>query len=57
MLTRRYAHWLAAPVNAAQAVKEVVHRQDGFVSELSHGHGVAEGLQACLARSRQSPHA
>ena len=57
MLSRQRARWLAAPANALQTVKEVVRRQNGFVSELSHGHGVAEGLQACLARSRQSPHA
>jgi len=57
MLTRRYAHWLAAPVNAARTVKEVVRCQDGFVSGLSHGGGVLEGLQACFARSRQSPRA
>jgi hydroxymethylpyrimidine pyrophosphatase-like HAD family hydrolase len=53
MLTRQYAHWLATPANAIDYVKDVVRRQDGFVSDLSHGHGVADALQACLARSGQ----
>jgi hydroxymethylpyrimidine pyrophosphatase-like HAD family hydrolase len=48
MLSRRHACWLAAPANAILAIKEVVRRQNGFVSELSHGHGVAEGLEHCL---------
>ena len=41
MLLSRHARWLAAPANAVEAVKEIVRRQNGFVSELSHGHGVA----------------
>jgi HAD superfamily hydrolase (TIGR01484 family) len=45
MLLLRHARWLAAPANAISAVKEVVRNQNGFVSELTHGHGVAEGLQ------------
>jgi HAD superfamily hydrolase (TIGR01484 family) len=45
MLIRRHAKWLAAPANAIDDVKEVVRGQNGFVSELSHGHGVAEGLE------------
>jgi HAD superfamily hydrolase (TIGR01484 family) len=44
MLLLRHAWWLAAPANAVPAVKEAVRGQNGFVSELSHGHGVAEGL-------------
>jgi HAD superfamily hydrolase (TIGR01484 family) len=44
MLSLRHAWWLAAPANAVDAVKEVVRGQNGFVSELGHGHGVAEGL-------------
>jgi HAD superfamily hydrolase (TIGR01484 family) len=45
MMTLRHARWLAAPSNAIAAIKEVVRGQNGFVSELSHGHGVAEGLE------------
>jgi HAD superfamily hydrolase (TIGR01484 family) len=45
MLLRRHAWWLAAPSNAILEIKEAVRGQNGFVSELSHGHGVAEGLQ------------
>ncbi len=48
MLSRQYAHWLAAPGNAVEAVKAAVRRQNGHVSELTHGHGVAEGLQSFL---------
>jgi len=45
MLSLSHARWLAAPANAILAIKEVVRGQNGFVSELSHGHGVAEGLE------------
>jgi HAD superfamily hydrolase (TIGR01484 family) len=48
MLSRQYAHWLAAPANAIEIVKATVRRQNGHVSELKHGHGVAEGLQFFL---------
>jgi len=48
MLSRRYARWLAAPSNAVELVKQTVREQGGHVSELSHGNGVAEGLEVCL---------
>jgi HAD superfamily hydrolase (TIGR01484 family) len=48
MLSRQHAHWLAAPGNAIDTVKAVVRHQNGHVSELTHGHGVAEGLQFFL---------
>jgi HAD superfamily hydrolase (TIGR01484 family) len=51
MLSRQYAHWLAAPENAIEKVKAAVRRQDGHVSELACGHGVADGLQFFLKRS------
>jgi HAD superfamily hydrolase (TIGR01484 family) len=51
MLSRQYAHWLAAPGNAIEIVKATVRRQDGHVSSLPNGHGVAEGLQSFLDRS------
>ncbi len=54
MLSRRYARWLAAPSNAVEPVKQAVREQDGHVSALSHGDGVADGLQACLARAAQA---
>ena len=49
MLSCSYARHLAAPANAVEAVKAAVRRQGGFVSELSHGAGVAEGLEFHLA--------
>jgi hypothetical protein len=63
MLSRQYARWLAAPGNAVEPVKDAVRSQDGFVSELPHGSGVAEGLEFCLrnaqharqSRSRERP--
>lgn len=48
MLSRDYAHWLAAPKNAIDSVKALVRKQNGFVSEFACGHGVAEGLIKCL---------
>jgi HAD superfamily hydrolase (TIGR01484 family) len=44
MLSRAYARFLAAPCNAVAAVKEAVRRQEGYVSGLSHGEGVAEAI-------------
>jgi hydroxymethylpyrimidine pyrophosphatase-like HAD family hydrolase len=49
MLSRSYARWLAAPANAVFEVKDAVRRQEGFVSELPCGHGVADALAFCLA--------
>ncbi len=48
MLSLRHARWLAAPANAIPAVKDVVLEQNGRVSLLSHGHGVAEALEFFL---------
>jgi hypothetical protein len=48
MLSLDFAHWLAAPANAIEEVKRTVRRQKGFVSELSHGDGVAEALRLVL---------
>ena len=45
MLKTEFASFLAAPRNAIAEVKEVVVRQQGFVSELSCGNGIAEGLE------------
>jgi len=51
MLRREHARFLAAPVNAIKAVKEAVRDQNGFVSELPHGHGVNEGIRYFLRRA------
>jgi len=45
MLKPEFASWLAAPQNAVSQVKEAVTRQQGFVSQLTCGNGVAEGLR------------
>jgi hydroxymethylpyrimidine pyrophosphatase-like HAD family hydrolase len=50
MLSRAYAHFLAAPQNAVEPVKHLVRTQNGFVSKLSHGDGVADALTHCLMR-------
>ena len=52
MLAQRYARFLTAPANAIEAVKEIVRAQNGFVSDLPQGRGVAEGLELCLAQNR-----
>ena len=52
MLRTIYARRLAAPGNAVLEVKAAVRRQDGFVSELFHGHGVAEALARCLVEAK-----
>lgn len=48
MLARCHAGCLVAPANALEVVKDAVRRQDGYVSELAHGHGVADGLKHYL---------
>jgi len=53
MLNREYAHHLAAPWNGIEAVKRLVKEQGGFVSELSHGNGVAEALRFFLKTAGQ----
>lgn len=52
MLSRDYAHWLAAPSNAVEEVKEAVRRQNGYVSLLSHGGGVADAISHYLQGGR-----
>jgi HAD superfamily hydrolase (TIGR01484 family) len=49
MLSRDYARWLIAPSNAVPAVKESVRRQDGYISQLPHGYGLADGLETVMA--------
>lgn len=51
MLSREFAHWLVAPVNAINLVKETVLRQNGIVSDKHCGHGVAHGLATILAKT------
>jgi hypothetical protein len=51
VLSRQYARWLAAPGNAVESVKEAVLQQQGFVSRLPHGDGVAEGLVLALSQA------
>jgi HAD superfamily hydrolase (TIGR01484 family) len=48
MLSREHARWLVAPSNAIALVKDAVRKQDGFVSDEPHGHGVARGVQFFL---------
>jgi len=45
MLSRQYAHCLAAPSNAVETVKDAVRKQNGYVSNLPHGQGVAEAIR------------
>lgn len=49
MLCSRYARFLAAPANAVEPVRAAVLRQQGYVSERSHGGGVAEAIRFFLA--------
>jgi HAD superfamily hydrolase (TIGR01484 family) len=48
MLTLDHARWLVAPANAVEPVKEALRRQNGYVSRLAHGDGMADGLDCCL---------
>jgi len=53
MLSSLHARWLATPSNAVDAVKQAVRQQNGFVSQLSHGNGVAEAIKYYLATAAQ----
>lgn len=48
MLQTKFARCLVTPANAIPQVKDVVKKQNGFVSELPCGHGVAEGMEKFL---------
>ncbi len=49
MLSGEFARWLIAPSNAVEAVKELVRKQSGHVSEQPHGYGLADGLERICA--------
>lgn len=51
MLTRACAHWLVAPANAVDPVKTALRRQGGYISDLSHGNGIADGLRRAVAEA------
>lgn len=51
MLSLEFARWLVAPQNAIEPVKAAVRRQNGFVSEFTHGDGVADGLKRLLEQA------
>ena len=49
MLCGDYAKCVMAPDNAIPAVKELVRRQNGYISHQPWGHGVARGLEHYLS--------
>ena len=57
MLSGDFARCLVAPDNAIPAVKELVRRQNGYISHQPWGHGVARGLEHYLngASSARGP--
>lgn len=48
MLSTDVARWLVAPANAIDPIKELVRRQNGYVSHQPHGIGVCDGLERIL---------
>jgi hydroxymethylpyrimidine pyrophosphatase-like HAD family hydrolase len=48
MLSGDFARCVVAPDNAVPAVKEMVRRQNGYISHQPWGHGVARGLEFYL---------
>lgn len=54
MLSRKRARWLAAPSNAIGPVKALIREQQGFLSNLRCGEGVAEGLRHCLSMAQSN---
>jgi len=49
MLQQQFARCLAAPSNAVEVVKQQVREHGGYVSDDSHGKGVAEAIRFYLA--------
>ncbi len=49
MLSQEFAQFLVAPDNAIPPVKDLVRRQNGYVSHQPWGHGVARGLEHFLS--------
>ena len=43
---------IGAPVNAVETVKALVREQDGHVSQLHCGHGVADALEVLLEKAK-----
>ena len=54
MLELRHAACLAAPANALEVVKQAVQAQNGFVSRLPNGLGVADSLEFYLGKQASS---
>ena len=50
MLSGVYAKCIVCPDNAIDPIKELVRRQNGYVSHQPWGHGVARGLEHYLTR-------
>jgi HAD superfamily hydrolase (TIGR01484 family) len=48
MLSCQFARYIVAPANAIPCVKKLVQDQNGHVSEFRNGHGVVDGIKACL---------
>ncbi len=48
MLKTEHAKWLVTNSNAIPQVKEQVRQQNGFISALHCGHGVADGIEHVL---------
>lgn len=53
MLLNRYAKYLVAPRNAVEPVKSALRAQKGYISHLSHGHGIADGIEFHLNSSAE----
>jgi hypothetical protein len=51
MLSKQYARCLAAPKNAIEPVKALLKSQNGFISSLNQGYGVADALTHFLSSS------
>jgi hypothetical protein len=51
MLSGDFARCVVAPDNAIEPVKEMVRRQNGYVSHQPWGHGVARGLEFYLDKN------
>lgn len=51
MLRREHAHFIAAPANAVDEVREAVQSQGGYVSNQPFGHGVARALEYYLEKN------
>lgn len=51
MLSAEHSGFAACPANAVEAIREVIEKRDGMITQAAHGHGVVEALRTLFPAS------